>query len=156
MELSLTFQHLPPEVLSRGQPWTPVRVLGRSVSGCAPRTHRLGWVCPLVTVLGCQPMMLPSASGSSIHPHCPTPFCIWDCPQSRRLLPGHAPVALTTNSVGGQRTFDCLSGCTVLLKKTPSQAPSEGSQKGGGALGQRGEGVRYRGPGTRIITGPGP
>lgn len=43
---SLTFQHLPPEALSRDQPWTPERRLGGFASGCVSLTHRLGWLHP--------------------------------------------------------------------------------------------------------------
>lgn len=97
-EFSLTFQHLPPEALSRGQPWTPERELGGSASGCAPRTHRLGMY-------------------ASIHPHCLLPLLVspghvWSVSRAE----GFAPVALTTISVGGQRSSECLSGCTVLVK----------------------------------------
>lgn len=71
----LTFQHLPPEALSRDQPWTPERV-GWVCIRCAPLIHRQGWVCPLAPVLGCQPLMFPSAFGSSSPPPLPTPPCL--------------------------------------------------------------------------------
>lgn len=58
--LSLTFQHLPPEALSRDQPWTPGR----------------GWVCVRLCTPGSQVGLCVStgdstASGSFVCPHPP-------------------------------------------------------------------------------------
>lgn len=78
-EFLLTFQHLPPEALSRGLPWTPEREWGGSASGYAPQTHRLGMY-------------------ASIHPHCLLPILVSPGPVwSVSRAEGLAPVVLTTN-----------------------------------------------------------
>lgn len=65
---ALTCQHLPPEALSTGQPWTPTkRVRGGFHQGVHPR------LTP-VPIPGCWPLMLPSASGSSTHPKAALPL----------------------------------------------------------------------------------
>ena len=66
---ALTCQHSPPEVLSRGQPWTPAKSVGGLASGGAPQTHA-------GASIGCWPLTRPSASGSSPHPRPPSPACL--------------------------------------------------------------------------------